>query len=79
MGEILILKNPIGGGNEWGEGTGTMEALTAGHQQDAGRGNRGWSALTEALKMFGPEAITQEFSKNYSNGRQILVGSQQSA
>ena len=40
-----------------------MAALIAGHQQDAGGGNIGWSALTEAVKMFGPEAITQELSK----------------
>ena len=79
MGENLILQNPIGGGNKWGGGTETMAALTAGHQQDAGGGNIGWSALTEAVKVFGPAAITQEFSKNYSNGRQMLGGSQQSA
>ena len=40
-----------------------MAALTAGHQQGVGWGNTGWSALTEAVKMFGPAAITQEFSK----------------
>ena len=32
-------------------------------------GNKGWSELTEAGKMFGPAAITQEYSKKYSNGR----------
>ena len=63
MGENPILQNPIGGGNEWVGCKGTMEALKAGHQQGAGGGNTGWSALTEAVKMFGPAAITQEFSK----------------
>ena len=63
MGENIILQNPIGGGNEWGGGTGTLTAPTIGHQQDAGGGNTGWSALTEAVKMFGLEVITQEFSK----------------
>ena len=38
MGENPILKNKIGGGNEWGLGTGTMVAITAGQQQGAGRG-----------------------------------------
>ena len=46
-----------------GGGTVTMAALTAGHQQYSGGGNTGWSALTEAVKMFVPAAITQEFSK----------------
>ena len=36
---------------------------TSGQQQDTGRGSTGWSALTEAMKMVGPAAITQEFSK----------------
>ena len=63
MRENLILQNPIGGGKKWVGGTGTMTALTAGHQQDEGGGNTGWSVLTEAVKMFGPAAITQEFSK----------------
>ena len=36
MGENPILQNTIGGGNEWGVVTGTMAALTAGHQQGAG-------------------------------------------
>ena len=63
MRENLILQNPIGGGGKWVGGTGTMTALTAGHQQDEGGGNTGWSVLTEAVKMFGPAAITQEFSK----------------
>ena len=63
MGENPILQNPIGGGNEWGRGKLTMEALPAGNQQGAGGGNTGWSALTDAVKMFGPAEITQEFSK----------------
>ena len=40
-----------------------MSELTAGHQHGTGEGNTGWSALTEAVKKFGPAAITQEFSK----------------
>ena len=40
-----------------------MAALTAGQQQGAGRGDTGWSALTEDVTIFGPAAITQEFSK----------------
>ena len=79
MGENPILQNKIGGGNEWGGGTGTITALTEGQQQGAGGENTRWSALTEAMKMFGPAAITQEFSKNYSNGRQMLGGIQKSA
>ena len=62
MGENPNLPNPIGVGNKWGGGTGTVAALTAGHNQGAGGGNTGWSALTETVKMFGPAAITQEFS-----------------
>ena len=58
MGENIILQNPIGGGKEWEGGTRTMAALTAGHQQYAGGVNTGWSALTEAVKRFGPAVIT---------------------
>ena len=63
MGENTILQNTIGGGNEWGGGTGTMSALTAGHQQGARGGNTGWSVLTEAVKMFGPAAIIRSSLK----------------
>ena len=42
-----------------------MAAPTAGQQQDSGRGSTGWSALTEAVEIFSPETITQEFSKNF--------------
>ena len=42
-------------------------------------GNTGWSVLTEAVKTFGPAAIIEELSKNYSNDRQVLGGSQESA
>ena len=38
MGENTILQNKIGKGNEWGGGTGTMAALTAGKQQGEGEG-----------------------------------------
>ena len=44
-------------------GTGTTSAQIAGQQQGAGRGSTGWSALTEAVKMFGPAAITEELSE----------------
>ena len=63
MGENSILKNTIGGGNELGGGTGTISSPTVGQKQGGGRGSTGWSALTEAVKMFRPAAITQEFSK----------------
>ena len=65
MGENIILQNRIGGGKEWEVGTGTMAALKSGHRQDAGGEKKGWSALTEAVKLFGPAAITQEFSKKF--------------
>ena len=42
MEENPILQNTIGGGNEWGGGTGTMAALTAGNQQGAEEGDTGW-------------------------------------
>ena len=59
MGENPIPQNTIGGGNEWGGGTGTIAALTAGRQQGAWGGGTGCSALTEAVKHFAPAAITQ--------------------
>ena len=49
-----------------GGGTGTKAAPTAGHKQVVGRGRTGWSELTEAVKMFGPVEVTQEFSKKTS-------------
>ena len=55
-------------------GTGTTAAQIAGQQQGAGRGSTGWSALTEAVKMFGPAAITQELLKKLLNERQLLGG-----
>ena len=63
MGENPILQNTIGGGNGMGGETETTAAPIAGQQQGAGRGSTGWSALTEAVKMLGTAAITQEFSK----------------
>ena len=63
MGENLMLQNKIGGEDGMGGGIGTTAAPTAGQNQGAGRGSTGWSALTEAVKMFGPAAITQELSK----------------
>ena len=65
MGGNPILHNTVGGGNGMGGGTGTIAAPTSGQKQGVGRGNTGWSALTEAVKRFGPAAITQDFSKNY--------------
>ena len=61
MGGNLMLHNIVMGGNGMGVGTGTTSAPTAGWQQGAGRGSTGWSALTEAMKMFGPAATTHEF------------------
>ena len=46
-----------------GRGSGTTSAPTSGQQQGARRRSMGWSALTVAMKMFGPAATTQEFSK----------------
>ena len=65
MGGNLMLQNTLGGGNGMGGGTGTTVAPIAGHQQGAGRGSTGWSALTEAVKMFGPAATTQEFLEKF--------------
>ena len=64
MGGNQMLQNTVGGVNGMGGGIGTTAAPTAGHQQGTGRGSTGWSALTEAVKMFGTAATTQEFSKN---------------
>ena len=55
--------NKVGGGNIMRGGTGTTAAPIVGQKQGAGRGSTGWSALTESVKMFGPAAITQDFSK----------------
>ena len=65
MGGNPMLNNTVRGGNGMGGGTGTTAAPTAGQQQGAGRGSTGWSAPTEATKMFGSAATTQEFSKNF--------------
>ena len=65
MGENPILKNPVRGGTGMVVGTRTTAATTEGKQQGAGRESKGWSALTEAVRMFGPATITQEFSKNF--------------
>ena len=56
--------NPIKtvqGGNGMVGGTETTATPTSVKHKGAGRGSTGWSALTEAVKMFGPAAITQEF------------------
>ena len=44
-------------------GTETTATPTSVKHKGTGRGSTGWSALTEAVKMFGTAAITQEFSK----------------
>ena len=53
-----LLHNTFGGGNGMGGETGTTAAPTEGQQQGAWRLITGWSALTEAVKMFGPAEIT---------------------
>ena len=63
MGGNPILQDTVGGSNGMGRGTGTMAAPTAGRHQGEGRGSTGCSALTEAVKMFWPASITQEFSE----------------
>ena len=63
MGLKTILENTVGGGNGMGGGTETTAAPTAGHRKGAGRVSTGWSDLMEAVEMFEPEEITQEFSK----------------
>ena len=65
MGGNLVLQNTVGGGNVMVGGTGTTAAPTSGQHPGAGRGSTGWSALTEAVKKFGPEGITQELLKNF--------------
>ena len=61
MGRNMMLHNTVGVGKVMGGGTGTTVAPTSGKQQGVGRGSTGCSALTEALKMFGPTATTQDF------------------
>ena len=39
-----------------------------------GGGGTGWSELTEAVKMFGTAAITQEFSKKLLNWQADVGG-----
>ena len=67
MGETPTLHNTVVGGNIIGGTTGISAAPpaapSAGQKQCMGRGSTGWSVLTEAVKMFGPEAKMQEFSK----------------
>ena len=67
MGENSTLHNTVVGGNIMGGATGTaaapLEALIEGHKQCTGRGSTGLSALTEAVKCFGPAATTQDFRK----------------
>ena len=45
-----------------GRGTGTTAAPTAGQQKCVGKGSTVWSALIEAMKMFGTAVTKQEFS-----------------
>ena len=58
-----MLYNTFGELNAMGGATGTTAAPTSGQHQGVGRGSTGWLELTEAVKMFGPEATMQEFSK----------------
>ena len=69
-----MLYNTVGVGNGIGGSTGTTTAPTAGHQQGVGRGITGSSALTEAMKCFGPAAITHEFSKKLLKWQADLRG-----
>ena len=63
------LHNTVVRGNGMGGATGTAaappSAPSAVQKQCVGRRIMGWSVLTEAVKLFGPAATTQEFSKNY--------------
>ena len=67
MGGIPMLQNTVVRGNIMGVMTIPAathpSATSAGQHTFAGRGITGWSALTEAVKMFGPAATTQEFSE----------------
>ena len=54
--------------------TGTAAELESGHQKYKGRGGTGWSALTEAVKIFGPAATTQDFSKILLKGQADVGG-----
>ena len=65
MGGKRMLHNTVGGRNLMGGATRKKSAPKAGQQQGVERGSKGWSALTEAVKMFGPAATMYEFSKNY--------------
>ena len=58
-----MLYNTFGELNAMGGATGTTAAPTSGQHQGVGRGSTGWLELTEAVKMFEPEATTQEFSE----------------
>ena len=58
MGGSRTLHSTVVGGKKMGGATGTAAAPAAGQQQCVGRGSMGWSALTEAMKMFGPAATT---------------------
>ena len=58
-----MLQNTAGGESGIVGGTRIIAAPTAGYQKGSGRGSTGWSALTEAVKVFGSAAITQEFLK----------------
>ena len=63
MGGNHTLNSTVVGGNGMGGAVGTGEERDVGQQQCAGRESTGWSALTEAVKMFGTAETTLEFSK----------------
>ena len=79
MGGNLMPQNKVGGRNGMGGGTGKTEEPTAGQQKGAGRGSMGWSALTEAVQMFGPAETTQDFFKKLLKWQAYVGGSQKSA
>ena len=64
-----ILQNAGVGVNGMGESTDIvpvpLAAMMSGQQTFVGRGVMGWSTLTASVKLFGPAATTQEFSKKY--------------
>ena len=67
MGGTPTLQNAGMGGNVMGGSTviaaAPMEAMSAGRQKFSGGESTVWSTLTAAVKILGPAATTQEFSK----------------
>ena len=67
MGGNPTLQNTGVGGNVMGGSASIAasppSAMVSGQQQFSGRGSTVWSALTAAVKIFGPATTTQEFLK----------------